>query len=46
MNRDYKLFLKDIEECVNKIEEYIKNSSEEEFKKMYSFKMLLFEDVK
>lgn len=33
MNRDYKLFIKDIEKSINQIEEYTKNISEEEFKK-------------
>lgn len=33
MDRDYKLFIKDIKECINLIEEYTKNISEEQFKK-------------
>ncbi len=33
MNRDYKLFIKDIKECIQLIEEYTKNISEEQFKK-------------
>jgi uncharacterized protein with HEPN domain len=33
MNRDYKLFINDIKESIKQIEEYIKNISEEQFKK-------------
>ncbi|MEK6861005.1 MAG: DUF86 domain-containing protein [Nanoarchaeota archaeon] len=33
MKRDYKLYLNDIKECIKQIEEYLKNISEEEFKK-------------
>lgn len=33
MNRDYKLFIKDIKECIKLIEEYTKNISHEQFKK-------------
>jgi len=33
MNRNYKLFLNDIEESIKQIEEYIKNISEEQFQK-------------
>lgn len=33
MNRDYKLFLKDIGNSIKQIEEYTKNISEEQFKK-------------
>ena len=33
MNRDYKLFIKDIKDSIKHIEEYTKNISEEQFKK-------------
>ena len=33
MNRNYKLFLKDIEESINQIERYCERISEEQFKK-------------
>ena len=33
MKRDYKLYLDDIKDCINQIEIYIKNVSEEEFNK-------------
>lgn len=33
MNRDYKLFIKDIQESIKQIEEYTKNISEEQFKR-------------
>ncbi len=33
MNRNYKLFIKDIEKSIGQIEKYIKNVSEKEFKK-------------
>ena len=33
MKRDYKLYLNDIKDCIKQIEEYLKNISEEEFKK-------------
>ena len=33
MKRDYKLYLQDIRESINNIEEYMKNVSEEDFKK-------------
>jgi uncharacterized protein with HEPN domain len=33
MNRDYKLFIEDIKESIKQIGEYIKNISEEQFKK-------------
>lgn len=33
MNRDYKLFLKDILDSIKQIEEYTKNISEEQFKR-------------
>ena len=33
MKRDYKLFIDDIRESISLIEDYIKNISEEEFKK-------------
>ena len=33
MNRDYKLFIKDIKESIERIESYTKGISEEEFKK-------------
>jgi len=33
MKRDYKLYINDIRECIVQIEEYLKNVSEEEFKK-------------
>ena len=33
MNRNYKLFLKDINESIKQIDEYTKNISGEEFKK-------------
>jgi len=33
MNRNYKLFIKDINESIRQIEEYTKNISEEKFKK-------------
>ena len=33
MNRNYKLFIKDIKESIKQIEYYIKNISEEQFKK-------------
>jgi len=33
MNRDYKLFLKDIRDSIDQIEEYTKGTSEEQFKK-------------
>lgn len=33
MKRNYKLFINDIKESIRRIEEYIKNISEEEFKK-------------
>ena len=31
-DRNYKLYLKDIKECIDRIEEYTKNVSEEQFK--------------
>ena len=33
MKREYKLYLNDIKECIKQLEEYMKNISEEEFKK-------------
>jgi len=33
MKRDYKLYLNDIKDCIKQIEEYLKNISEEEFKR-------------
>lgn len=33
MNRDYKLFVKDILDCINKIEEFVKGISYEDFVK-------------
>ena len=33
MKRDYKLYINDIRECILQIEKYLKNVSEEEFKK-------------
>ncbi len=33
MKRDYKLYLQDIRESINNIEEYMRNVSEEDFKK-------------
>ena len=33
MKRDYKLYLEDIKKCINQIECYMKNISEEEFKR-------------
>jgi uncharacterized protein with HEPN domain len=33
MKRDYKLYLNDIKESITKIEEYMRNVSEEDFKK-------------
>src|SRR3989338_2133704 len=33
MKRDYKLYINDIRECIIQIEAYLKNVSEEEFKK-------------
>ena len=33
MNRDYKFFIKDIRESIENIEEYVKNLSEEQFKR-------------
>lgn len=31
MKRDYKLYLQDIKDCINKIQEYVKNINEEQF---------------
>lgn len=33
MKRDYKLFINDIRECIQQIEEYLENISEEQFMK-------------
>lgn len=40
MNRNYKLFLKDIEESIRKIEAYTNNISEQHFKEDEKCKML------
>ncbi len=40
MNRDYKLFLKDIEASIKNIEVYTNNISEEQFKKDAKIKLL------